>query len=170
MMRGRSHRAGPDTWVTAHILLDLLKERTVEELLEISANPVRLLKMPFGKHYGKSFKEIDEGYLDWLVDKSDMRNDPTKEDVIRPAARCASAAREKGGAVMAKKPNVFMADSVDAVLCNCGCGNVYIRLYDEHVNLRAAATLPVKQALSFGSDICSVAQGKEPIGEAQGNA
>ena len=63
-----SHRAGPDTWVTAHILLDLLKERTAEELLEISRNPTILIKMPGGKkHRGKTFREIatsDPAYLE----------------------------------------------------------------------------------------------------------
>jgi exodeoxyribonuclease X len=82
-----SHRAGPDTWVTAHILLELLKERTLEELLEISANPLLLLKMPFGKHRGVPFSQIDAGYLDWLALKSDMRNDPEKEDVVYTSRR-----------------------------------------------------------------------------------
>lgn len=77
-----SHRAGPDTWVTAHILLKLLETHAVEQLLDISRNPVRLLKMPFGKHYGVPFSQIDGSYLDWLVTKSDMANDPKKEDVI----------------------------------------------------------------------------------------
>jgi exodeoxyribonuclease X len=74
-----SHRAGPDTWVTAHILLKLLETHTVEQLLEISENPVRLLRMPGGnKHRGKFFSEIariDPGYLQWVVDKSEFGED-----------------------------------------------------------------------------------------------
>lgn len=75
-----SHRAGPDTWVTAHILLDLLKIYEPETLAEISRKPVLLRKIPFGQHFGKSFREIDNGWLNWAVDK--MSDDPTKEDVV----------------------------------------------------------------------------------------
>lgn len=77
-----SHRAGPDTWVTAHILLDLLKTYTVEQLVDITKKPVRMLKMSFGKHAGVPFTDIPGDYLDWLVNKSDMARDPKKEDVI----------------------------------------------------------------------------------------
>lgn len=77
-----SHRAGPDTWVTAHILLDLLKEYSLEKLLDIASKPVLLLKINFGKHEGLRFSEIPFDYLDFIVNKSDMRNDPKKEDVV----------------------------------------------------------------------------------------
>lgn len=80
-----SHRAGPDTFVTAHILLKLLEVHSVEELVEISRNPVRLLKMPFGKHFGVPFSQVDGSYLDWLVNKSDLAKDPAKADVIYTA-------------------------------------------------------------------------------------
>ena len=33
------HRAGPDTYVTAHILLRLLQERTIEQLIEWTSTP-----------------------------------------------------------------------------------------------------------------------------------
>lgn len=74
-----SHRAGPDTWVTAHILLKLLETHTVEHLIDISANPIRLLRFPGGnKHRGKPFSEIarsDPGYLRWVIDKSEFNED-----------------------------------------------------------------------------------------------
>lgn len=80
-----SHRAGPDTWVTAHILLDLLKEYEVEKLIDIASKPVLLLKMNFGKHEGLRFSELPFDYLDWILNKSDMPNDPAKEDVVHTA-------------------------------------------------------------------------------------
>lgn len=79
------HRAGPDSWTTAHILLDLLRVLAVETMVDISANPLRLLKMPFGKHVGTSFADLPTDYLDWILHKSDMRNDPDKADVIHTA-------------------------------------------------------------------------------------
>ncbi len=80
-----SHRAGPDTWVTAHILLDLLKIYQPETLIEITGKPVTLIKITFGKHEGKRFSELPWDYLDWIVNKSDMRDDATKEDVVHTA-------------------------------------------------------------------------------------
>lgn len=91
-----SHRAGADTWVTAHILLELLKIYEPETLIEITGKPVTLIKMPFGKHFGKRFSEIDNGYLDFIVNKSDMRNDPSKEDVVH-SARAELARRHSTG-------------------------------------------------------------------------
>ncbi len=79
------HRAGPDSWTTAHILLHLLHELTVERMIEISANPLRLLRMNFGKHAGMSFTELPWDYLDWIVNKSNMRNEPDNEDVVYTA-------------------------------------------------------------------------------------
>ncbi|MER8387253.1 DUF3820 family protein [Mesorhizobium sp. M1380] len=79
------HRAGPDSWTTAHILLDLLRVLPVETMVEISANPIRLLKMPFGKHVGISFSELPTDYIDWILHKSDMRNEPDKADVVHTA-------------------------------------------------------------------------------------
>ncbi|MGX9145881.1 hypothetical protein [Mesorhizobium sp. 128a] len=79
------HRAGPDSWTTAHILLDLLRVLPVETMVEISANPLRLLKINFGKHAGLSFSELPTDYLDWILHKSDMRNDPDKADVVHTA-------------------------------------------------------------------------------------
>ncbi|TGP22346.1 MULTISPECIES: 3'-5' exonuclease [unclassified Mesorhizobium] len=79
------HRAGPDSWTTAHILLDLLRVLAVETMVDISANPLRLLKMTFGKHAGTPFSELPTDYIDWIVNKSDMKNDPDKEDVVHTA-------------------------------------------------------------------------------------
>lgn len=80
-----SHRAGPDTWVTAHILLKLLETRSVEDLIHISSNPVLLRKIGFGKHEGKKFSELPWDYLDWIVNKSAMPSEPEKEDVVHTA-------------------------------------------------------------------------------------
>lgn len=77
-----AHRAGPDTWITAKLLIRLSEELTVDEMIEISANPSRILKMPFGKHRGKRLAEIPDDYLHWIVTQSDMRDDPKHEDIV----------------------------------------------------------------------------------------
>lgn len=70
------HRAGPDTYVTAHILLELLKLSAkmggdfVSRLVQIT-NEINMLKtIPFGKYRGRTFQDIsvaDPGYLRWIV-------------------------------------------------------------------------------------------------------
>lgn len=80
-----SHRAGPDTWVTAHILLDLLKIYQPETLVEITGKPVLQLVCHLKAHKGKRWSEVPWDYLDWIVNKSDMRNDPKSEDVVYTA-------------------------------------------------------------------------------------
>lgn len=80
-----SHRAGPDTWVTAHILLDLLKLYQPEMLIDMSTKPVTLMKVGFGEHYGKRWSEVPTKYLDWILHKSTMPTDPTKEDTVHTA-------------------------------------------------------------------------------------
>jgi exodeoxyribonuclease X len=97
-----SHRAGPDTWVTAHILLKLLEAHTVERLLEISANPVLLGTCYLKAHKGKRWSEVPDSYLDWIVNKSDMAKDPKSEDVVRTARywlnkRAAAPVQAPGG-------------------------------------------------------------------------
>lgn len=73
-----AHRALPDCYVTAEILRLLLGMRPVERLVEISSQPALLVRCNFGKHRGKTFKEVadaDPQYLQWIVEKSDMDSD-----------------------------------------------------------------------------------------------
>lgn len=79
------HRAGPDTWVTAHILLRLLYLLTIDEMVEISRSPRLLLKINFGEHKGKRFSELPGSYLTWILERSDMPNDPKRADVVHAA-------------------------------------------------------------------------------------
>ncbi|MDW9880502.1 hypothetical protein GOA90_25280 [Sinorhizobium meliloti] len=76
--RGRAfppHRALPDAYVTAHILVRLMAERTVDEMVHISKYPALLKTMNFGKHKGTTFEAAPIDYLEWIRDKSDMDED-----------------------------------------------------------------------------------------------
>jgi exodeoxyribonuclease X len=66
------HRALPDAYVTAHILVELLKARTVDELVNISKYPALLRTLRFGKHKGTKFEDAPSDYLSWIRDKSDL--------------------------------------------------------------------------------------------------
>lgn len=69
------HRALPDAYVTAHILVRMLAERSVPDLVTVSAKPALLNKVSFGKHRGMKFSDVPIDYLEWIRDKSDMNED-----------------------------------------------------------------------------------------------
>jgi exodeoxyribonuclease X len=70
-----AHRALPDTYVTAHLFLRLLAEKTPDEMILISKYPALLKVMNFGKHRGTTFEAAPIDYLEWIRDKSDMDED-----------------------------------------------------------------------------------------------
>lgn len=86
-----SHRAGPDTFVTALILRELLKVVSVEDLIALTSAPVLLQKMPFGKHAGMAFSEIPFDYLNWMVERSNIDD----RDVMHTAR--AEMKKRRGG-------------------------------------------------------------------------
>lgn len=64
------HRAGPDSYITAHILRRLLAQKTPAELVELTTLPVLQKYVGFGtKHRGQPWSEMDEGFLQWVLDK-----------------------------------------------------------------------------------------------------
>lgn len=69
------HRAAPDAYVTAHLFVRLLAEKTAEEMIHISKYPALLKIMNFGKHKGTTFEAAPLDYLAWIRDKSDMDAD-----------------------------------------------------------------------------------------------
>ena len=69
------HRAGPDAWVTAHLLSDLLKVASVEQMIEWTSQPKLMASLPFGKHKGIPWGEIPLDYLDWVAGNPDMDAD-----------------------------------------------------------------------------------------------
>ncbi len=72
--REGAHRALADATVTAHILIAMLKDRTVAELLKLSTKAALLRKVRFGKHAGKLWTEVPADYLVW-AEKQDFDPD-----------------------------------------------------------------------------------------------
>jgi exodeoxyribonuclease X len=71
-----SHRAGPDAYVTAHLLLAMLEAGTkVEDMVKWTKGHALLPKITFGKHRGMRWQDAPTDYLTWLRDKSDMTPD-----------------------------------------------------------------------------------------------
>lgn len=67
-----AHRAGPDTYVTALLLLELMKYASVEEMIRWSAGPALLPRMPVGKYRNQPWAELPTDYLKWVVISSDL--------------------------------------------------------------------------------------------------
>lgn len=85
------HRAGPDAYVTAHILLALLKVATVEQMIEWTKEPRLLPRCTIGKFRGKPWAEVERGFLNWMLQQPTMEED-LKWNARREIERRASAA------------------------------------------------------------------------------
>ena len=68
--RNGDHRALEDATVTAHILAHMLRERSVDELLDLSQTPALLHNVHFGKYYGQPWSKMDIGFLNWILGKA----------------------------------------------------------------------------------------------------
>jgi exodeoxyribonuclease X len=72
------HRAGPDAYVTAHVLAAMLRVagavngKGVDEFVAWSESFALYPKVPFGKHYGQAWDSVPASYLEWMCDQRDM--------------------------------------------------------------------------------------------------
>ena len=70
------HRAPADAWVTAHILIRMLKENySADRLLELTKSPILLRTVHFGAHRGKKWSEVPRDYLRWVLSRPDFNSD-----------------------------------------------------------------------------------------------
>lgn len=68
----RAHRAGPDAYVTAHLLRDMLEQPgvTLAQLVAWSAEPALLARCTIGRWRGTPWREIDDSsFLRWILDR-----------------------------------------------------------------------------------------------------
>jgi exodeoxyribonuclease X len=71
----RAHRAMPDAYVTAHLLREILKRATMDELIRWTNEPVLLRKVIFGKYRGQTWADVPPDYLEWIVQQQGMNED-----------------------------------------------------------------------------------------------
>ncbi len=71
------HRAGPDAYVTAHILKALLAAgATGKEMVAWTREPKAFPTCPIGKEWrGKPWAQIEAGFLQWMTRQADMESD-----------------------------------------------------------------------------------------------
>lgn len=81
-----THRAGPDAYVTAHILKALFAAgATGRDMVAWTKEPKLMPRVTFGKHKGASWPDVPASYLAWLIG-SDM-DDDTKWNAAREIKR-----------------------------------------------------------------------------------
>ncbi len=61
-----AHRAGPDAYVTAFHLRDMLALATVDQLVQWSGEPALQVRCHIGKWRGTPWREVDFGFLEWV--------------------------------------------------------------------------------------------------------
>lgn len=74
------HRAGPDAYVTAHLVVRILGEAdargvSIDDMVRWSRGPALLPRINFGKHKGAKWEDVPADYLEWVVFKSDLDRD-----------------------------------------------------------------------------------------------
>lgn len=69
------HRAGPDAWVTAHLVADLLSFADAREMIAWTDQPRPMPAIVFGKHRGLCWADVPSDYLEWLTTQTDMDAD-----------------------------------------------------------------------------------------------
>lgn len=72
-----AHRAGPDAYTTAHILLALFNAGTTgKQMVAWTKEPRLLPKCPIGAEWrGKPWAEVDAGFLRWMLGNATMEDD-----------------------------------------------------------------------------------------------
>ena len=93
-----AHRAGPDAYVTAHHLRDMLEVASVSQLLAWSEQPALLVRVPNGPLRGRRWDELDDAQLAGALAGEWGHN----QDLLF-TARAESARRGKGMAVSTKQ-------------------------------------------------------------------
>jgi hypothetical protein len=66
------HRAGPDAWVTANILSDLLKFASVAQMIEWTSQPRPMPVITFGKHKGTAWADVPADHCTGQPDRTWM--------------------------------------------------------------------------------------------------
>ncbi len=92
------HRAGPDAYVTAYHLRDMLGVASVEQLIAWSAEPGLLPRVPAGPHRGKGWVELTDADLaSFAADRDEDVRFSARTEITRrqgPAAPALPAAAQ----------------------------------------------------------------------------
>lgn len=76
-IEGDAHRADFDVEMLVSLVLHMMATtgKSIEELYEMSTEPLAIETMPFGKHRGKTLKEVPLDYFQWLFKQDNLDAD-----------------------------------------------------------------------------------------------
>jgi exodeoxyribonuclease X len=69
------HRAGPDAYVTAWLLLALLRVNSAADMVRWTREPRVLPTCPIGKFRGHQWSDVERGFLEWMLKQETMEAD-----------------------------------------------------------------------------------------------
>ena len=69
------HRAGPDAWVTANLLVDLAQFASFDQMVAWTKEPRTMPILTFGKHRGHRWEQVPSDYLQWIIRQTGMDAD-----------------------------------------------------------------------------------------------
>jgi exodeoxyribonuclease X len=69
------HRAGPDAYITAHLLKALLAHQTARQMEAWTREPALLPRLTIGKQRGAKWPDVEESFLHWMLKQGDMEID-----------------------------------------------------------------------------------------------
>jgi exodeoxyribonuclease X len=78
------HRAGPDSYITAVLLVRALAKMQVAEMVLLSSQPAVLPRLGFGKWAKVPLAEVEGSYLEWIL-KQPRGEGGFSEDVLHTA-------------------------------------------------------------------------------------
>lgn len=88
-----AHRAGPDAYVTAHLLLALFDAgATGKQMVAWTKEPRLMPRCPIGKFRDKPWSEVEAGFLGWMLRQESMEED-LKWNARREIARRSEGAK-----------------------------------------------------------------------------
>lgn len=61
-----AHRALDDVIILEKVFSSMIGDLSIEDVLELLKQKKSVLRMPFGKHQGKSLEKIPKNYVNWL--------------------------------------------------------------------------------------------------------
>lgn len=71
-----AHRAGPDAYVTAHLLKRMIDDGIlIRDILNWTMEYKHYPRCTIGEYKGKPWSAVDSGFLNWIVNKPGMEND-----------------------------------------------------------------------------------------------
>lgn len=94
-----AHRAGPDAYVTAHLLREMLATTGLGNLIAWTREPALLPRVTFGEHRGRRWSTMSDDFIAWVLARSGFDAD------IRFTARHEQATR--AGRVANTQPSLL---------------------------------------------------------------